>query len=301
MTTQVGRHRVSSQISQSHTSNHKYDDEDVSRKLARRKSRPCIVATVTAAFCAILMWAWNVHQRSSVNIASLCEGYISKMPQSDKVIDIDIGTFNSVLSREADLLLTFDPFDLTKITDTMEQYPYVIADYNGTGYFLQNSASKDCSSFNHFVNFADDKLRTLLMHENCNSTEALPGAMRCATPDSHELLKIPVQVRRLCDILKLRGFTKVNHLKIDAQGSDFTIVKDLFENCPHVQVDSMKVECQLYSHTIPLYLTDNDCSRIEQYLKMKFPNVVIAREMNVCWSAEYNLLVSNLTRSETTV
>lgn len=232
------------------------------------------------------------------SLGKLCSDMLDSLPTSDTVVDIDIGTLGTFVSSQADLLLTFDPFDEPLITDTMERYPYVIADYNGTGLFYENMGSRDCSTMNSIVEYANQTLREQLMDENCHDSRPRPGAQRCAQPLPERINTIEVEVRRLCDILKMRHFSKINQLKVDAQGSDFAIIKDVVENCAHVSIETMKIECQVYGRTIPLYVADNDCTRIERYLKMKFPGVVIQWEMNVCWSAEYNLIVSNIHRPE---
>lgn len=229
------------------------------------------------------------------SLETLCAG-IKQPAQSDKVVDIDIGTLGTYEDRKADLILTFDPFDELMISDTVERYPYVISDYNGTGIFYENTGSRDCSTMQYVTQFANETTREDLMADNCNERRELPGAKSCAQPERERVNEIEVQVRRLCDILKMRGFTKINAFKVDAQGADFVIVKDLVENCPHVEIKSMKIECQFYDRTIPLYVSDNDCTRIEKYLRYKFPKVKINFQLNVCWSAEYNLLATNLVR-----
>lgn len=273
------------------------------KKSFPRRCRACIVyfpllLLITLAI-AILYMTNNGSGASSIgmqhSLERLCTG-MKYVPQSDKVIDIDIGTLGTYETRKADLILTFDPFDDLLISEKVERYPYVIADYNGTGIFYENMSSRDCSTMNVVTTDANETSRAAFQTKNCNSDRYLPGARSCAQPLKEHVNEIQVQVRRLCDILKMRGFTKINSFKVDAQGSDFVIVKDLVENCPHVEIGSMKIECQFYERTIPLYVTDNDCTRIERYLKDKFPTVETRFELNVCWSAEYNLVATNLVR-----
>lgn len=218
-----------------------------------------------------------------------------QLANGDLTIDIDIGTFGSVIDRNADRLVTFDPFDEPQMRVDQERYPYVIADYNGTGTFYVNQLSRSCSTVNVVNTFYSTALRDERMGKNCgNVTIPIPGAVECAHPRVENVEEKEVQVRRLCDILKMRGFTKVNMLKIDAQGSDFGILKDVVENCPHVSLNQIKLECQVYDKTIPLYMTDNDCKRVERYVREKFPLVKIQWQLNVCWSGEYNLILTNL-------
>lgn len=227
---------------------------------------------------------------------------VLRVGNQDLVIDIDIGTFGSAIDRDADRLVTFDPFDVLEINEKLERYPYVVSDFNGTGKFFINTLRRSCSTMNMINTFYSERLRDERMLQNCgNISLPLPGAKECAHPGADAIETKVVQVRRLCDLLKQRGFTKVNKMKIDAQGTDFVILKDVLENCPHVSFNEIKLECQVYEKTIPLYMTDNDCPRIEAYVRDKFPNVSVKWELNVCWSGEYNLIFKNLTLHSTDV
>eukprot|EP00177_Eucheuma_denticulatum_P004791 GFKZ01008702.1.p1 GENE.GFKZ01008702.1~~GFKZ01008702.1.p1 ORF type:complete len:327 (-),score=31.40 GFKZ01008702.1:915-1808(-) len=214
------------------------------------------------------------------------------------VIDVDIGTWGSAMASAADKILTFDPFDEEFHNDTLDRFPFLVSDFTGVSTFYYNKLGSDCSTMNLITTFYNETLRDQRIAENCPGQDIpLDGILRCSHPPPEHVEERQVPVRRLSDILKQNGYTKIDTLKIDAQGTDFAILKDLLENAPHVSIRQAKVECQDYFKTIPLYITDNDCPRIESYVRAKFPGAKVERQMNVCWSAEFNLVITNMSRS----
>lgn len=147
----------------------------------------------------------------------------------------------------------------------------------------RTAVSTDCQ-INHNALSSLIHIIHRIIHNCGNISLPLPGEKECAHPGAESVEEKVVEVRRLCDLMKDCGFTKVNKMKISAQGTDFVILKDVLENCPHVSFNEIKLECQVYEKTIPLYMTDNYCPRIEAYVRDKFPNVNIKWDLNVCWS-----------------
>ena len=98
---------------------------------------------------------------------------------------------------------------------------------------------------------------------------------------------------RLSSFFHNYSIRKVGVLKIDAQGSDFKIVRDVMERSPEVKIDRIIAECQKYEKAGPsrqIYASDNDCLAMERFVKGKYPNVSVFEQVNNCAIAEYNFI-----------
>ena len=112
----------------------------------------------------------------------------------------------------------------------------------------------------------------------------------------------------IAQFLKARAgnVQEIRMIKVDAQGSDFTIVKDILENFPKIKVRNIQVECQYYDAQAPTYHANNDCKEFLWYVKYKmggrkwppthsFPDgqvvdYTVVRKRDNCPSSEYNVL-----------
>lgn len=209
---------------------------------------------------------------------------------SHQLLDIDIGTNGVPMLSKAHKVLTFDPGDSQLTSVALEKYPFVIADFNGEATFYINEDEQGCSSLNLRNEYYNQTRRDNQIKRRCPGTSFAESRLfNCM--HSKRLRQTKVQVRRISSFLKARGITHINKLKLDAQGSDFAIVKDFFENADNTDVNILQVECQDYGQAIPLYFTSNDCSNIVQYVRRKRPNLTHRKVMNNCMAAEYNLIM----------
>lgn len=219
---------------------------------------------------------------------------LEEFRRSNLVIDIDIGTLGKAMDSNVDRIITFDPFDELLLNASLERYPFAVGDFTGMTNFYYNQGASSCSTINDITTFYDDKMRRERIEANCPGQVLNHDRVLACSHPKPELVKVQqVKVKRLSQVLKEKGYWKINRLKIDAQGSDFSIIKDVLENAGHVEIKEIRAECQEYKRTIPLYMTDNDCDRMEAYIQQKLPQARFRRAMNVCWSAEYNLIVEN--------
>lgn len=109
--------------------------------------------------------------------------------------------------------------------------------------------------------------------------------------DSSQIERKEVPSIRLSTFVRQRGIAAIGLLKIDAQGSDFSILKDLFENTA-VMPRKIVFECQQYRQGVPLYFTNNDCEEIKFYLRQKLPaSAAFTEKANNCVAREYNVFV----------
>lgn len=208
----------------------------------------------------------------------------------DEVIDIDIGTNGRVMKSNASKLITFDPTDSYDSKKNIQRYPFGIADYNGNATFYVNDEEPGCSSLNVRNEIYNATLRDVSIERRCPTFNFQESRLhKCMHSKLHQL---SIQVRTLSSFLANHSISKVGILKIDAQGSDFNIVKDVFENAPTVQIDTIQVECQDYQRGIPLYFTWNDCEDIKKYVTSRYPNVKVKSIVNNCMAAEYNLIMT---------
>lgn len=221
-------------------------------------------------------------------------------------VDIDIGTNGSPIEAEAAKLISFDPFDELMISDKYERYPYIVADFSGPADFYINDALRGCSTLNKRNERYDSSYREETMKNNCppdselNVGQKLEQAMRDFNSSFLKecmhapLRKVQVEAVTLSSFLPKINVSHINYLKIDAQGSDFSILKDLFEHAPHILVNKILVECQVYDQSIPLYFTSNDCNEIVTYVSRKFPSARFDWTYNNCLLKEYNIEITNL-------
>lgn len=228
-------------------------------------------------------------------------------PRDNRIYDIEIGVAGVITkSTAADVLVTFDPGDTLKITDEMESYPFAIADFDGTASFWVNDDYNDCGSLNyiHGLEVVGDnnaqQIKQWYMDwqgSACrNAAEKrrhLHFAFLCMFPQkSHFAPNIPV--KRLSTFLRESGIQTIHHLQIDAQGADFAILKDVFENyAGNVSIQRITVECQYYNTSRPLYLAANDCQQIKNYVQGKCgEGTMIQDQLNNCGIMEYNLKIN---------
>lgn len=218
---------------------------------------------------------------------------LEEINENRRVYDIDIGTHGAPMKSDAQTLITFDPGDRLLITENVERYPYGVADFDGNATFHINRDFTQCSSLNMRNEFYDKRVRDERIVMNCGKNQYVGSlSEKCMHPQKTEEIVVPV--RRLSSLLNEKGVRRVNSLKIDAQGSDFAILKDTLENSPQVEFKHIVVECQDYNKTIPLYMTSNDCHDIINYVEQKFPQTVFKKATNQCMSCEFNVHMTNM-------
>lgn len=223
-------------------------------------------------------------------------------------VDIDIGTLGTPIDSKASRLITFDPFDELLVSEKYERYPYIVADFSGPTDFYINDFLEGCSTLNKRNERYDPFYREQSMKRNCVTNES--KLLRKAALDDFNsswlkecmhapLRKVQVEAITLSSFLPKINVSHINFLKIDAQGSDFAILKDLFEHAAHIIVNTILVECQLYDQGVPLYFTSNDCNEIASYVSRKFPSARFKWTDNNCLLKEFNLEISNLNQNDT--
>ena len=226
-----------------------------------------------------------------------------------RVVDVEIGTQGAHIQMSTNLLYTFDPFDVQERSDSIERFPFAISGegIDGTNEtFYLNQRLGGCSSMNR-VNPGFGSNSSLLQHKaECPRTTECAGASAairgcpcrcgdfllyfCRTAKFYR--PVPVPVRRLSSVLLELGVQRVEHLKIDAQGSDFAILRDVLENAPSITVESWQVECQFYRRAPPFYDAQNDCRAILAYASRRLPGHNTRAHVNNCQAAEYNIVGS---------
>lgn len=219
------------------------------------------------------------------------------VPPGEKVINIDIGTAGSTdgMQKSDEILITFDPFDTHHVEPGYERLAYIIADVEGKANFTVLPHYPNCGTL-HRVN-------PLTREAKRKSVE--PGAKPCGKKhwnsfrqcvDTRDAYFREVNAIRLSSFLLARKIQQVGYLKIDAQGTDFAIVRDVMERSPGVRIEKFMVECQKYDEAGPmhqLYMVNNDCMKIEEYVHAKHPSTYAVKEIsNNCEIAEYNLVFS---------
>lgn len=205
------------------------------------------------------------------------------------LVDIDIGTNGRAMHTNATKLISFDPADSLLLTHAYERYPIVISDFTGRADFYVNHEEPGCSSLNKRNEKYDPAYRDTRISSRCGNLSFETSRLyKCM--HSNKIQKKVVKVERLSAFLKERRIDEVNFLKIDAQGGDFAIVKDVFENSAHISFKQIQVECQDYRDAVPLYFSSNDCDDIVSYVTQRYPNVRLRKVVNNCTAAEYNIL-----------
>lgn len=213
------------------------------------------------------------------------------------VVDIDIGTLGKPMPSKADKLITFDPFDKLQIQDNFERYPFVISDIDGDLPFFANDRVGGCSTLNLRNEHYDVAYQTKIHRERCGTTRQKFLDSFLVDCMHFPLRTMRVRSVRLSRFVSERNIVHIKKLKIDAQGSDFAILKDVVENTgAELRIDSVTIECQVYNRSIPLYFISNDCGDIEEYMASKFEGFKIYRDINNCEVGEYNLKYRKLRR-----
>ena len=251
------------------------------------------------------------------------------------VIDtIDIGT-NRFPLRSSGHLVTFDPFDPPLKRPGYERLGFAItaAADGGTSTFYINNDFDPCSSLLP-VNPAfrlpkdggdrDAYSADCLPERGCelwnrttwcavdkhNVIRRVPKAdcQVCSANDGwghfHRMCRRPrkgwrnitVPTVRLSTFLNERSVSTVNFLKIDAQGADRAIVRDVLMRTK-VSIHHLRAECQFLDRTLPLYVDDgsgayppNDCLAIVKLVHRLRPNLdQESWELSNCHVAEYNV------------
>ena len=125
-------------------------------------------------------------------------------------------------------MISFDPFDDYKRVGSIERLPFAVSgDCSGWTNFTFNKRYPGCSTLHHY-NYAD-----LL-------DPTWPAWLRdgCMRPKRDHLLETrKVRAVRLSDVIKARNITRIWYLKVDAQGADFSIIRDMFENVDLERLD----------------------------------------------------------------
>jgi len=222
-----------------------------------------------------------------------------------RVVDVDIGTQGSVINTSTHDLLTFDPFDSRLnvlnpagvLSKNLTILPYAVDAADGEAPFHFNRQIPGCSSMNR-INPIYRHNRSALEHQaDCGRKRASPwrmGLIRGCRKPSAVVVKTVTTVR-LSRLLALEGVGKIAHLKLDTQGSDFSILRDVLES--GVRVENAQLECQDYSRTIALYDAQNDCRDVQAYLARHYPAYRVRWHEANCPIAEFNLVMSSSLRS----
>lgn len=205
-------------------------------------------------------------------------------------VDIDIGTFGVPINSSRKLI-TFDPGDEELITEKFERYPFVIGDVDGPTLLYVNTAFGPCTSLYHRNDHFNATTQKMFRRKNCGPKKRVND--RSSNLCRNGTIKtVPTISVRLSTFLIQKRIKAINYLKIDTQGGDLTIVKDLFENVPEIRINRLKMECQMYQETAPLYHAPNDCRMAIRYIKSKRTDAKLKWYFNSCLDGEYNLLAS---------
>lgn len=220
------------------------------------------------------------------------------------LVDIDIGTLGKPIKSSANKLITFDPFDKPLMQERYERHSFVVSDVDdddGSLPFFVNDRAGGCSTLN-LRNEHYDVAYQNRVHQQCGKTRKAFLESRLHACMHFPQRRMRVRSMRLSRFVRARNITRVGILKIDAQGSDFAILKDLVENiAPEFSVDSVIVECQVLNESVPLYFVANDCGDIQQYMAEKFERFEVVKQSNNCNVKEFNLIYSGLRRRHGTV
>ena len=209
------------------------------------------------------------------------------------VADIMVGTAGTVI-QSSSFLYTFDPFDKPLRSETFERMPYIASVVDGQTRFYTNHLMPGCSSTNPVnANFTTNvTARSHLIR--CRQGRNYVGLiMACRLPLNLTVSTLPSL--RLSTLIRQRQIRSIPHLKIDAQGSDFALLRDVFENSVDregVEVISVQAECQWLARTPALYDSPlpNDCEAIQTYLQNRSYRTGFANTN--CQIAENDIIAS---------
>lgn len=217
-----------------------------------------------------------------------------------RVVDVDIGTQGQVINVSAHDLFTFDPFDspLTVrrpaglLTKNLTIMSYAVSTADGTAPFYFNRQVPGCSSMNR-VNPIYHHNQSALEHQAfCEGGRATAWGMGIIKGCRRGVVTArPVPTVRLSTVLAREGVGRVQHLKLDTQGSDFAILRDVLES--GIRVVNAQLECQDYGRALALYDAPNDCRDIVAYLARSHPSFRVRWHLASCPIAEYNLVLSS--------
>ena len=157
-------------------------------------------------------------------------------------------------------MITFDPFDKMKETATLVSFPFLVTDVDGPVNFTVNHKFPACSTANQF-NMKSDPNAPPIACPPSDSNVRMDRFRACIDPSAREIKEVPSI--RLSSFLKNQNIRKIDTIKIDAQGSDFQIIRDVFERSPEVEIANLRAECQMYDEaglSRQLYNTKNDCA-----------------------------------------
>ena len=235
-------------------------------------------------------------------------GGLRAKSEHPSVVDVDIGTQWHYLNMSTNFIYTFDPFDAPLKQRRFERLAFAIdPSTEGTATFWFNSRIGGCSSMNPlnpaFANNASlrqyqvPKATCNTLHPECIGKQGCPCACGgyllffCRKPALYKPRQVPT--RQLSSFLRERKVERIEYLKIDAQGSDFGILRDVLENT-EVKVDHFQLECQFTERAPPFYSTPttNDCAAIIAYVAQRLPAHTVTTHVNNCEAAEYNLVGS---------
>ncbi|CAD7961868.1 unnamed protein product [Amoebophrya sp. A25] len=241
---------------------------------------------------------------------------------ASKTVSIKIGTLGQSYHRpgQSDYLLTFDPFDRFQNASLGgsvggERLPYVVSDYMGMLTFSSNHDVPGCSTINqinwHFKvehsleaaaywksapnssALSPERRKKLLANDPLQNDGQHPYFSGCFHPK--RFTKQKVKAIQLSKFLSQRRVKKIDKLHIDAQGNDWTVIKDVLENYALANLEEpireIQMECQYYSRTIaPFYYASNDCDDIRQYMSFRLPKHKFSQTWNTGnGAAEYNV------------
>lgn len=223
-----------------------------------------------------------------------------------RVVDVDIGTQGSVVNVSAYDLITFDPFDSPRtihhpaglLTKNLTIMPYAVSIADGEAPFYFNHQIPGCSSMNR-INPIYRNNQSAVEHQTgfCEGpgfTHGRASAWRMGLIKGCRRGTVtvkPVATVRLSRVLSAEGVRRVQYLKLDTQGSDYSILRDLLESGIHVV--NVQMECQDYGRALPLYDAPNDCRDIVAYMARNYPSYRVQWHSTNCPIAEYDLVLSS--------
>jgi len=234
-----------------------------------------------------------VHLVLTVHGSSNTDGF--KFPA---VVDVDIGVQGEAI-KTSNFLVTFDPFDSLDGTRDWIRLPYAVSTTDGCADFFFNTRIPGCSSLNR-PNPEYKTNRTALRHViPCRGQQGYHN--QASTRGFNVLCRnAPLVVKRvrtvqLRPILVGHGVRRIERLKIDTQGSDFTLLQSVLDDAGGASpliVDSVQLECQNEKQTPRIYERSNDCAAIADYFRMRHPAYRLQTHIANCATAEYNLVAS---------